>query len=55
MGIDRPYQKLFGLSFAVRPLLKGMLLISAIVIALILGLVVLLFMGRASGLLEKRE
>ncbi|MDH4271062.1 MAG: hypothetical protein OEW18_03695, partial [Candidatus Aminicenantes bacterium] len=55
MGLDRPYQKLFGLSFAVRPLLKGILLISAIVIALILGLVVLLFLGRASGLLEKRE
>jgi hypothetical protein len=55
MGIDRPYQKLFGLSFAVRPLLKGTLLISAIVIGLILGLVVVLFLGRASGLLEKRE
>ncbi len=55
MGLDRPYQKLFGLSFAVRPLLKGILLISTIIIALILGLVVLLFLGRASGLLEKRE
>jgi hypothetical protein len=55
MGLDRPYQKLFGLSFAVRPLLKGILLISAIVIALILGLVVFLFLGRASGLIEKKE
>ncbi len=55
MGLDRPYQKLFGLTFAVRPLLKGILLISAILIALILGLVVALFLGRASGLIEKRE
>ncbi len=54
-GIDRPYQKLFGLTFAVRPLLKAILLISAIVISLILGLVVLLFLGRAAGLIEKRE
>jgi hypothetical protein len=55
MGLDRPYQKLFGLSFAVRPLLKGILLISAIVIALILCLVALLFLGRATGLIERRE
>jgi len=55
MGLDRPYQKLFGLSFAVRPLLKGILLISALLIGLILGLVVLLFLGRISGLIEKKE
>ena len=55
MGLDRPYQKLFGLSFAVRPFLKGILLISAIVIAMILCLVALLFLGRAVGLIERRE
>ncbi|MGB7297095.1 MAG: hypothetical protein WBC70_16035 [Candidatus Aminicenantales bacterium] len=55
MGLDRPYQTFFGLSFAVRPLFKGVLLVSAIVIGLILGLAALLFLGRASGLIEKKE
>ncbi len=55
MGLDRPFQKLFGLTFAVRPLFKGILFISAVVVGLILGLVALLLLGRVSGLIARKE
>jgi len=36
MGLDMPYQKLFGLSFTVRPLLKIVLFIAGLIIAILL-------------------
>jgi hypothetical protein len=55
MRLDRPYQMLFGLSFAVRPLFKWVLFFSILVIASILLLVFLLVVGRLTGLMEKRN
>jgi hypothetical protein len=55
MNLTLPYQRLFGLSFSVRPLLKVVLLVSALVCGSILLIVLLLFLGRISGLVEKRR
>jgi hypothetical protein len=53
MGLDRPYQKLFGLSFRVRPLLKWVLAAAALVLAALLGIVLLRLLGQTAGLIEK--
>ncbi len=55
MDLDKPYQKLFGLSFRVRPFFKVVLLVAAAVIGSILLLVFLVILGRYTGLLEKRR
>ena len=55
MHLDRPYQTLFGLSFVVRPLFKWVLFLSILVLGSVLVLVVLLALGRLSGLIEKRN
>jgi hypothetical protein len=55
MRLDRPFQTLFGLSFVVRPLFKWVLFLSILVVGFVLGLVVLLVVGRLTGLLEKRS
>jgi hypothetical protein len=55
MGLDMPYQRLFGLSFAVRPLFKWALFFFILVIGAILALVLLFGMGRLTGLIEKRR
>ena len=55
MRLDRPYQALFGLSFVVRPLFKWVLFLSILVVGSILVLVVLLVVGRLTGLIEKRN
>ncbi len=55
MGSGRPYHFLFGLSFAVRPLFKGVLLGAAAVVGSLLFLAVLLWLGRISGLIGKRN
>ena len=55
MDLTLPYQRLFGLSFSVRPLLKVVLFVSALVCGSILLIVLLLFLGRISGLMEKRR
>ncbi len=52
-GLSGIYQRLFGLSFALRPLFKGFLFLTLLVIGLILLLVFALGLGRLSGLLEK--
>jgi hypothetical protein len=54
MRLDRPYQSLFGLSFAVRPLFKTVLFVCLLAIGTILLVVVILALGRLSGLIEKR-
>jgi hypothetical protein len=55
MGLDRPYQTLFGLSFRVRPLLKIVLMAAAAILGLIAMLVFVTALGRAAGLIEKRR
>jgi hypothetical protein len=55
MGLGRPYHFLFGASFAVRPLFKGVLLGAAIVVGSLLFLAALLWLGRISGLSGKRR
>lgn len=55
MRLDQPYQRLFGLSFAVRPLFKWALFLFILVIALVAAVVVLFGVGRVAGLVEKRK
>jgi len=55
MGKDKPFQKLFGLSFTVRPVFKVVLFISTMIIGSILILLILLALGRFSGIIEKRR
>ncbi len=55
MKLNRSYQMLFGLSFALRPLFKWVLFFTIIIIASILLLAFLLGLGRVTGLLEKRK
>jgi len=52
-GLARAYQMFFGLSFAVRPLLKWALFVSVLVLTLIILLVLLLGLGRLSRLIER--
>jgi hypothetical protein len=53
MELDQPYQRLFGLSFRFRPLFKILLLVCVGGVAAMLALVLLLALGRVSGLIEK--
>ncbi len=55
MRLDRPYQMIFGLSFAVRPLFKWILFISILAAGSIVFLVILRGLGRLAGLIEKRK
>jgi hypothetical protein len=55
MGLTLPYQRLFGLSFSVRPVLKVVLFVSALVCGSILLIFLGLVLGRISGLVEKRK
>lgn len=55
MGLGKPYHVFFGLTFAVRPLLKVVLAAASLVIGSLLLIAVLLAIGRASGLIEKRR
>ncbi len=55
MDLTLPYQRLFGLSFSVRPLLKIVLFVSALICGSVLLIFLLLLMGRISGLVEKRR
>ncbi len=55
MDLTLSYQKLFGLSFSIRPLLKIVLFVSALVCGSILLIFFLLVLGRISGLVEKRR
>jgi hypothetical protein len=55
MKLDKPYQKLFGLSFRVRPLLKGVLFGAAIIVGAMLFIMLMVNLGRYTGLFEKRR
>ncbi|MFW6139832.1 MAG: hypothetical protein ACOC5S_00575 [Acidobacteriota bacterium] len=49
------YQKIFGFSFYARPLLKGVLLITALVMSFIILIVLTKILGFFTGLFEKRK
>jgi hypothetical protein len=53
MDLDKPYQKLFGLSFRVRPLLKGVLFVAAVILGSMLFIMLMVVLGRYTGLIEK--
>ncbi len=55
MNLDLPYQKLFGLSFRVRPLLKVVLFVVAVVVGAMLFIILMVNLGRYTGLFEKRR
>jgi hypothetical protein len=55
MRLDKPYQFLFGLSFAVRPLFKWVLFLTILLAGSTIFLVFLLALGRRTGLIEKRK
>jgi hypothetical protein len=53
MGLDQPYQRLFGLSFRIRPFFKVILAVCVGIVSLVLLLVLLSALGRITGLNEK--
>jgi len=55
MGLSKPYQKLFGLSFTGRPAFKVILFAAAAVVGSLILMVILLALGRLSGIIEKRR
>jgi hypothetical protein len=55
MNLGKPYQKLFGLSFRVRPLLKLVLFVVAVIVGSVLFIMLMVNLGRYTGLLEKRR
>ncbi|MFO7979360.1 MAG: hypothetical protein R6V00_00830 [Candidatus Aminicenantes bacterium] len=55
MGMVGIYQKIFGVSFYARPVLKVILFISAFVMACIALIMIIKFLGFITGLLEKRR
>ena len=54
MGLGGLFQRFFGLSFIVRPVFKVVLGVCAVVVASLVFLAGLLFLGRLAGFLEKR-
>jgi len=55
MGLDKLYQKMYGLSFTARPVFKVILFIAGLFIGSILLLVFLLSLGRLTGLIQKGD
>lgn len=55
MGMTKPFHKLFGLSFLIRPGFKIVLGIAAFFIASLLLILFLMTLGRAAGLIDKRK
>jgi hypothetical protein len=55
MSLEKPYQKLFGLSFRVRPLLKVVLFVVAVIVGSMLLIMLMVILGQHTGLFEKRR
>ena len=55
MGMVGIYQRIFGVSFYARPVLKAILFISAFVMACIVLIMIIKLLGFITGLLEKRR
>ena len=54
MGLGGLFQRVFGLSFIVRPVFKFVLAVCAFVVGALLFLAGLVALGRVAGFLEKR-
>jgi hypothetical protein len=55
MGLDQPYQRLFGLTFRVRPLLKILLAAAAVLLGSLVLLAWGMWLGRVTGLIDRRK
>ncbi|MDH5706116.1 MAG: cytochrome c3 family protein [Candidatus Aminicenantes bacterium] len=55
MGLSKPYQKLFGLSFTGRPAFKVILFAAAALVGSLILIIILLALGKLSGIIEKRR
>jgi hypothetical protein len=55
MNLNKPYQKLFGLSFRVRPLLKVVLFVVAVIVGCMILILLMVILGRSTGLIERRR
>lgn len=55
MDLSKPYQKLFGLSFRVRPLFKVVLFIAVMILGSILLIIFFKLLGQYTGLIQKRK
>jgi hypothetical protein len=55
MDLNKPYQKLFGLSFRVRPIFKVVLFVAALVVGSILLVMFMVVLGRYTGIIERRR
>jgi hypothetical protein len=55
MGLNQPYQRLFGLSFSVRPVLKAVLFVAVALLGSLLLLLVMLVIGRMTGLVNRER
>lgn len=55
MGKDKYYEKLFGLSFIVRPIFKIILFMSILVVVSLLLIILLAVLGRFAGIIEKEQ
>ncbi len=55
MELNKPYQKLFGLSFRIRPIFKLVLFVASLVVGFILLVMLIVILGRYTGLIERRR
>lgn len=55
MDLNKPFQKLFGLSFRMRPVFKVVLFAAALAVGAVLLVMVLVVLGRYTGLIERRR
>jgi hypothetical protein len=55
MELNKPYQKLFGLSFRIRPIFKLVLFVASLVVGFILLVMLIVIVGRYTGLIERRR
>jgi hypothetical protein len=55
MKLNKPYQRLFGLSFRVRPLLKVVLFVVAVIVGSMLFILLMVNLARYTGLFDNRR
>lgn len=53
MGLVQPYQRLFGLSFSIRPVFKAVLFLAALLLGALLLVLIVHVIGRSAGLVDR--
>jgi hypothetical protein len=53
MGLAQPYQRLFGLSFSIRPVFKAVLFLAALLLGALLLVLIVHVIGRSAGLVDR--